>query len=254
MTPVLQELEELSAEYIRLLNEKQVLIDWGKPQLEALYLLHVGQLQIKRLNLQLQVMALKRKIELVNASINTGQSPDMIAIELEVATELAEAEQNILTASHEYANALFYFKHLETPERTADLRKAYCRLAKKLHPDVNPGHSEWHAQLWLRVLEAYEAGDLEQLLAFELIYKEELSMETVVDETTAASRAEILRLSIRSLESEIKMIRSQFPFTHADLLYDEEWIKLQQDALEDEIGQLAAYEGQLRSELDNLLA
>ena len=59
-----QQLSVLKEEYIKLLNDKDVLLNWGKPQLEALYVSRIGRLQLERLQLQLQIKAVKRKIEL----------------------------------------------------------------------------------------------------------------------------------------------------------------------------------------------
>jgi hypothetical protein len=253
MNTVLQEKDLLATEYIRLLNEKQVLLDWRKPHLESLYLLHVGQLQIKKLNLQIQVMALKRKIELVTAAINTGEEPDLVAIETIVASELAEVEQMIIDASKEYAKALVYLDTLESAERSAELRKVFCRLAKKLHPDVIPENTEWHEALWLRVKKAYDEGDLEQLLALEVVYQEELNTEPVEDESQLEDRIERLKLAIRQLEEENVIIRSSFPFTHEQLLCNEAWIREQQEDLRVEIENLQVYERQLQIEFENLL-
>lgn len=243
----------LSTEYIRLLNEKQVLLDWGKPQLESLYLLHVGQHQIRKLNAEIRVLALKRKIELVTAAIHAGNPPDLVAIETLVASELAELEQKITDASDEYAKALVYFDTLDTPERSAALRKVFCRLAKKLHPDVIPEVTEWHAALWLRVKKAYDAGNLEQLLALEIVYQDELNAATGEAEELTAGQIEKLKLAIRQLEEEIVIIRGSFPFTHEKQLYDEEWIRLQQEGLEKEIENLRIYESRLQTEFENLL-
>ncbi len=38
----------LRTEYIKLLNDKDVLMQWGKPQLEALYNTRIGYLQIAK--------------------------------------------------------------------------------------------------------------------------------------------------------------------------------------------------------------
>jgi hypothetical protein len=253
MNTVLQQKDLLATEYIRLLNEKQVLLEWGKPQLESLYLLHVGQHQIRKLNAEIRVMALKGKIELVTAAINTGNQLDLVAIETQVASELAEVEQKIMDASNAYAKAVIYVEGLDLPERSAELRKVFCMLAKKLHPDVIPEVTEWHATLWLRVKKAYDAGNLEQLFALEVVYQDELSTGKVEYESMSSEQIEKLKLAIRQLEDEIVIIRSSFPFTHEQLLYDQAWIRAQQEKLEVEIEKLGIYESQLQTEFENLL-
>src|SRR5690606_17055612 len=86
----------LRTEYIKLLNDKDVLLQWGKPQLEALYNTRIGYLQIERLQFQLRIKALKRKTELVHAAINQNKKVEITDIELQVAAELSEAEFRIM--------------------------------------------------------------------------------------------------------------------------------------------------------------
>src|SRR5687768_4671090 len=138
----------LRTEYIKLLNDKDVLLQWGKPQLEALYNTRIGYLQIEKLQLQLRIKALKRKIELVRAAINQNKTIDITEIELQVAAELAEAEFRIMNEAAKLENSKNLLSHLESPERCAELRKLYRQLAKQLHPDVNDNLTSEQKNLW----------------------------------------------------------------------------------------------------------
>ena len=62
LTNLKEQLDILKTEYIKLLNDKDVLINWGKPQLEALYNTRIGVHKIQILQMTLQVKALKRKL------------------------------------------------------------------------------------------------------------------------------------------------------------------------------------------------
>ena len=105
------------AEYIKLLNDKDVLMEWGKPQLEALYSTGVGVYQLQRLQIQLHIKALKRKMGMVCRAIIRNLPVDANAIELIVAKELAEAENNIMQQVMQIKNAKQLLTHLHTPER-----------------------------------------------------------------------------------------------------------------------------------------
>ncbi len=174
-----EELQEqydlLRTEYIKLLNDKDVLLQWGKPQLEALYNTSIGYLQIEKLQLQLRIKALKRKTELVRASVNQNKPIDINEIELQVAAELAEAEFRIMIEVTKLENSKNLLSHLESPERSATLRKIYKQLAKQLHPDVNDNLTAEQKNLWQLVKEAYETGDLEKLKAVQVVYEKELT-------------------------------------------------------------------------------
>jgi hypothetical protein len=45
------------------------LLEWGKPQLEALYATRIGVHQLEQLQLELGIIALKRKIRMVRSII-----------------------------------------------------------------------------------------------------------------------------------------------------------------------------------------
>ena len=57
----LEQHDILKVEYIKLLNDKDILVSWGKPQLEALYATRIGIHKINLLQIQLRIKALKRK-------------------------------------------------------------------------------------------------------------------------------------------------------------------------------------------------
>ena len=52
---LLEQYDVLKTAYIKLLNDKDVLLNWGKPQLEALYATKIGVHQIEKLKQQLQL-------------------------------------------------------------------------------------------------------------------------------------------------------------------------------------------------------
>ncbi|RYY90877.1 MAG: hypothetical protein EOO15_00720 [Chitinophagaceae bacterium] len=243
--------------YIKLMNDYDVLLHWSKPQLEALYLTRIGQWQIERLQAQLQVKALQRKIELFTAAVNTGEEPDLVAIELEVAEELAEAERLIMQESGKLELAQSLLSNLETPERSAELRTLYKKLAKALHPDVHPDLTEAHKELWLKVQDAYKSGDLERLKALELAYADLLqSTDTLVQELPQSEldlRCATLREGIRQMEDKIAQLCAAFPFTLQDQLLDEEWVAAQVAEIQGELKALNDYEQELRLEYENLI-
>ncbi len=167
--------ELLKTEYIKLLNDKDVLENWGKPQLAALYNTLIGSLQIEILQLQLNIKALKRKIELVYSAINQQKIIDINEIELQVAVELAEVEFNIMNEVAKLENSKYLLNNLDSPDHSAELRKLFKQLAKQLHPDVNDDLTEDQINLWHFVKTAYENGNLEELKAIQIVYEDLLT-------------------------------------------------------------------------------
>ena len=253
----LQVHEVLKAEYVKLLNDKDVLINWGKPQLEALYATRIGVHQIALLQLQLNVQALKRKIELIQAAINTQQPYDIIQIELTVATELAKLESEIMQQTATVNQAKLMLSSLDTPQRSAELKHLFKQLAKQLHPDVNPDLTPEQIALWHKVKDAYQYGDLEQLKAFSLIYEKELNhlaqqtQELSIEEILL--RNENLNEGAKVLYDQIKVIKQQYPFTIEEQIRDEEWVTAEVGKIHELIQQLKGYEAELKERFDSLV-
>ena len=218
-------LDILKGEYIKLLNDKDVLLNWGKPQLEALYTTRIGYLQIDRLQLQLRIKALKRKIEMVQSAINRNVPIDITAIELQVAAELAEAEYRIMQETGKLENAKNLLSNLASPQRSSELRTLYRQFAKQLHPDVNPQLTEEQQQIWHLIQAAYESGDLEKLKAMELIYEKQLKAAgaavQALTEEELQLKIEVLKQGCIVLNEQIQQIKNEFPFTMEAQIKDE---------------------------------
>lgn len=249
--------EKLKVEYVKLMNDKHVLLEWGKPQLEALFNVKLGELMLARLKLQLHIKALRRKIEMVLSAKNKGLDFDLGEIELAVAAELAETELLIndevekLVASREYLN------NLSSPEKSVGLSKLYKKLAKKLHPDVNPDLTPEQLEIWYKVKAAYENHDYELMQALEIIYEEELNkLSTDINslpQQELIKRIETLKAGIEKLLNEISVIRSHFPFTFEDRINDNEWVNDEKSRLTEEIELLGVFLKELEEQYLSLI-
>lgn len=251
------DLNILKEEYIKLLNDKDVLDNWGKPQLAALYATRIGYLQVEKLQLQLRIKGQKRKIEMVQSAINRNVPVDIMAIELLVATELAEAEYRIMQETGKIENARNLLSNLSSPERSSELRKLYRQMAKQLHADINPGLTEEQQQIWLQLKDAYQAGDLEKLKAMELIYENQLKAASAAQQELTEEelllKIEVLKEGCVVLNEQIKQIKSEFPFTIELQIKDEVWVAEEQDKLKKEITALNLYETELTLQYQQII-
>ncbi|MEO8769989.1 MAG: J domain-containing protein [Ferruginibacter sp.] len=252
------QLHLLKEAYIKLLNDKDVLLNWGKPQLEALYSTKIGVWMVQRLQAQLRIKALQLKIEKLTSALNRQQPIDITAIELEVAAMLAEAESRIMLDAAKIEKAKHLLSHLDSPERTGELRKLYRELAKQLHPDVNNNLTQEQIQLWHQVKEAYENGDLEKLKAFRVVYEKELSQaaaaEDELTEEQLTLRLAVLKEGIKVLQEEVNHIRSLFPFTIESNIKDDEWVEQETTKLKDELEKLRLYEEELTLQYQQMIS
>lgn len=255
---LLSRFDILRTEYIKLLNDKDVLLHWGKPQLEALYATRIGVYQVEQLQLELHVKALKRKIEMVRSAIVRNLPLDINAIELQVAAELAEAEMHIMQQVINVEHGKALLTNLESPQRSSELRQVFRQLAKLLHPDVNPDLTVEQQNIWQMVSDAYKTGDLEKLKALQVVYEKEiLNTETLLQQLTEPElelKNATLAEGIKQLQLQVTDIKNNFPFTIEQDIKDDIWVKEQQDALQQTISKIRAFEGDLILEYNALIS
>lgn len=253
---LLQRFDILSTEYIKILNDKDVLLNWGKPQLEALYVTMIGKYQIEQLQLELRIKALKRKIEMIRSAVARNEIVDIAAIVEKVEEELAEAEIAIMKQVIEVEKGTQLLSHLDTPERSSELRKIFREMAKLLHPDVNDNFTDEQQHIWHQIKNAYDVGDLEKLKAFQIIYEKDLTNISNLTKELSIEQLELKNLTlsegIKLLQAEIDAIKSQYPFTIEQQIKDEEWVKQQQEALINNINTLKNYTQELNIEFETL--
>lgn len=244
---LLEQLEILRVSYIKLLNDKDVLLNWGKPQLEALYASRIGKYQVERLQLQLNIQALKRKLEIIRSLVIQQLPIDLKAIDDLVAQELQKAELMLLEQAMAVAKGQNLLTNLSSPQRSAELRSLFRDFAKYLHPDVNPNLSAVQKDLWHMVSHAYQSGDVDQLKALKVVYAQELK-KTEVDfgaltEEDIQLQLEVLGEGIKVLSQEIIEIKDGFPFDIEDKIKDELWVKEEVAKITAEMKELRIYEG-----------
>ena len=247
----------LRTEYVKLLNDKDVLMNWGRPQLTALYSTKIGVHQVEELKLTLRVKALKRKIEIVRSLIVHNLPIDEDAISRQISGELADAEMKLMQQVMQVEAGKSLLANLETPQRSAELRNIFRLLAKQLHPDVNPELTDDQISLWHKVKDAYHAGDLERLKALQIAYEKELKgTDELLQQLTAEQlelRNNVLSEGIKVLSKEIEQIREDFPFNIEQQIKDDEWVKERVAEIEKNISALRAYEGELILEYEALI-
>jgi hypothetical protein len=253
---LLEQYKLLKSECVCLMNDRQELQCSRKPQLEALYATRVGCWMIERLQLQLRVLALKRKTELLQGALNREEEVDLDEIELDVAQELAAAEAAIMQQVASLEGAKVLLNNLLSAESTEALRSLYRSLARQLHPDVNPELTEAQKEIWLLVQEAYENCDLEKLKAIQIVYESEIQAAAAHTEALPdqdlQQRIATMKAAIRSLHEGIASLRNTFPFTIEQQIFDDDWVAREVSGVKEELAILQAYEATLLEEFKQL--
>ena len=241
-----EEYERLQLEYAALVAERDELENSEGPRLTALYMEAVGQLQYEVLVLQYEIALLKQKRDLLQAYKNRGEKADLNYVDEQVEATAKTYNENIQREEEKIKQAKAYIEEQKEEEKKnqenekRELRDLYRKLVHRLHPDLHREQTEWEKELFLKVQDAYEKGDLERLRELAQQLEAGMPADAVDNETTEEweERVNQLKEEIAKIREEIARILQEFPFTYRERLNDPEWIVQTQDMLRKEIAEL----------------
>ena len=241
-----EEYERLQLEYAALVADRDELENSEGPRLTALYMETVGQLQYEVLVLQYEIALLKQKRDLLQAYKNRGEKADLNYVDEQVETTAKTYNENIQREEEKIKQAKAYIEEQKEEEKKnqedekRELRNLYRKLVHRLHPDLHPEQTEWEKELFLKVQDAYEKGDLERLRELAQQLEAGMPADAVNNETTEEweERVNQLKEEIAKIREEIEKILQEFPFTYRERLNNPEWIAQTQDMLRKEIPEL----------------
>lgn len=245
----------LREELARLLAEVDNLWHTVKPNLFALYQTRIGLWELRVFKAKFAVARLKRKIELVQASLNRCHAPDLRVIEGGLELDFQAWQARIKEAQERIQAAEAHLKHLMPAAESSELKTLYHCLVKMLHPDLNPNLTGIQKLLWHRVQSAWLAGDLLEMRVLALLARKNgpvLSAATTIEELRAEQKT--LQTQIEELLERIESIGSQSPFTWREQLEDEAWVAMRRMELELKISELEARRRALEAHLRKLLS
>ena len=97
---------------------------------------------------------------------------------------------------------------------------------------MNQNLTEQQQDLWYAVKRAYESGDLDSMRALSVMINDSSINSEILLDDDLKIQIELLKAGIEKLLSEIKQIRSTFPFTIEKELHNEEWVMEQNNRTE----------------------
>jgi len=232
------EVEELRKKFLTLYTQKDFMISTEKTDLYIRYLKELGQAQYENYLLQVEVRALKRKVELAQSYINRDQKPNVNLIDTQVKIELKdyykqiEQQQETLKAAQE-AGTISEFDMKE-------MHDIYRVLVKRLHPDLNPNQKEIDAELFIKAQAAYHTHDLNLLREMIMRLKMDENVDTLLskNEETLDEMKVRLQKQIAEIEHDIAYLLTSFPFNVRSLLEDSDALAKKKEELEREHDQL----------------
>jgi hypothetical protein len=230
------QLEKLQLEFIDLFTSHKYMVENESDILTSLCLEKIGCLQLELLEKRTDASKLNMKVKLIQAALNRNEKPDLVSIEKTLKERLTKyyAEIEAQSAAIEQAGKLL--SHLISVEDSLKLKEVFRVLCKRLHPDLNPHQTEQEKDLFVKMKSAYDLYDLKELQKI-LLYLDESRIEqlSVIPLVEKKERIHYLKESITSLKDKIACLKTSFPFSMKELIFDEEYVSKKQVEIKQQI-------------------
>ncbi len=224
---LLEKLNKLKEQLSVIIEDRDYLLHHKAIYIKTEYINKVGKLEYELFELECKVSRLKRKINMVQAAINLQMPIDEDEIEKQLDKEYKEYIEELRKMSKdiEIANMIKDCDEL-TLEDVAFIKKLYRKLAKVLHPDLNPGLTEKQKALWMRAQKAYEMSNIDMLKILYELAVEDGGLDTKYSKINTIEELEekikFFKEKIKDLLLEIGKTREAFPLNKEKFLKDDE--------------------------------
>ena len=212
-----------------------------------------GKRLIRLQEIEIEAARLKREIELVQIAINSGEEIDYEKIQEILESEFAEWQAKIAAEAEKLNRQQLALSYLLDEETCRALREKFRILARRLHPDLNPEQSLADAELWHRVTAAYEAQDLEELEAIEILSREADYLQPPDSLGTLHTLLEKLRNQLDRLLISLSDRKALWPFDQVPVLESMEATTEKQTELDARIALSEALRNERKIWLNQLL-
>ena len=223
--------------------------------IETKYMLELGNLEYRLYQSECIIMRLKRKVELIQMRINRQEKIDVATIDELLDEQFREYQQNLEEKIKKMNEAIERDNgEVLTEQQVKELKKLYRAIVKALHPDLNPNVTKQQIKLFQNAITAYKNGDLQTLR----IINEMISNNHSEDDNTdniEKMRDELIRLDrmISSINGDVEKIKSEYPYTMKDILFDKEQLNQKKQELKDNIDQCDELVSFYKTKIQNLL-
>ncbi len=236
---LLKKLDNLKEQLSVIIEDREYLIYHKAVYLKTEYINKVGELEYELFKLECNISRIRRKITMVQAAINLQEPINEIEIDEELDKEYEEYIEELekMSKDMELANYLNNCETL-TGEEVSVLKKLYRKLAKRLHPDLNPSMTKEQKALWVKVNDAYESTDIEMLKVlyeFTMEYEPLESYDDINMVEELEEKVGFFKKKIMDMLLEIEKIQEKFPFNMMEFLKDEEEVHKKQKQLKESI-------------------
>ncbi len=217
---------------------------------EVLYIKEFGELILTLFEKKIACIKLKKTITYCQKIVNQGKV--VVQEELKTYIEEVMAEyQEQLTSMREDNERAKETSRI-TIEDTAEIKKIYHRIAKQLHPDINPLTEQIPElmELWQAVMTAYVCNSLKDIREAEFLVQSAIKKLNL-----GCTEIEIpdIEEKIKKVEEEIDAIMHKVPYQFKFLLDSSESIATEKNRLTQEFSSYEIYEKELQEKEEQLL-
>lgn len=236
-------------EYENLLLERDQ-ADKRAGQIWTSYLCTFGELIVEVYEEQIACIECRKTISFYQQALNHGEPIDSQALRKYLSEEMSSYYENLQSLQEDTESCLN--SRRSTAREVHQSKILYRRMAKLLHPDINPetGHNEKLMELWNRIVTAYHHNDSRALSELEVLVNRALA-----DLGLGEIKVEIpdIRDRIEELKKEIDRIKHTEPYIYGEILDSDEAVRKKTRELEAELETYQKYHLELEEEIQNML-
>jgi predicted nucleic acid-binding Zn-ribbon protein len=206
------------------------------PVTQTNYLIKVGALRVELLQVQVEVMKIRRKIAMLRSNLERGEIVHAEALNYKIDREFREWDDRLRHEVSQIEEAKARFSSISVPEDADEIRSIYRILSRKMNPDINPDQSEEAKSFWPSVRAAYLWGDLFHLKALMMMsddYPESYDMPNDIGQMR--QNRDILKKKVASATKKLENAKKHPAFEWRSLLDDPDRLASEQSKLRDEI-------------------
>ena len=217
------DVEELKREISRLIGERDELVFVICENIKTKYMLEVGALEYKLYEAGCLYRRLKRKLQMIRATLNSQEKVDLQKIELCLDEEMEEYKRVLADKMQAFNDALARLDNKAlSQEQAKELKSLYHKIVKELHPDLHPDISPEKAQLFLKAVMAYKNGDLATIRLISEMVSDPITESKESTYADLLMARERLFESMNVIKNDIEQSKSRFPYSAKEFLEDEE--------------------------------
>ena len=226
----------LRSELAALWEEQENLNRIVIPNTQTNFVIKVGALQVELLQVQVDVMRVRRKIGILRDKVEKGELVRINEIEEQVALEFQSWDKKLKNEHARVNEAKARFSSLPSLDDADEIQSLYRRLAAKLHPEINPDQGAEARAFWPQVHLAYAWGDLFQLKALFIMasdYPDSYDLPSNLGRIR--HNCQILEERIRQMMIHLEKMKQHPVFEWKRILDDPQYLASEQGRLREEI-------------------